>query len=284
MHPLHHSLLTAANPRFTESAEAGSGEILLAHQAANPAPAEQLAQLEQQLNGASPELLALYRAHNGAQLYTRRSDPLTGLIFVPIAEMAELKSDLERWFASADELDEDERGEYQTCEGEPAIIGTPNWWTDAVVFAYFGYTPESLIMPITGKYRGQIFIYEHDGGDDTSRIATSFPALMQQIAQASVPFFQRYYTASQTKPAKPHTSNNKAGYNRSPSKTHRATGAAPNPPAATPSPPQANGGCFAPPCSRLTFSPPPAPAKKPKPCASVAHSFRLPMPFPSTQH
>ncbi|MDO4657232.1 hypothetical protein [Kingella sp. (in: b-proteobacteria)] len=34
MHPLLHSLLTAANPRFTESAEAGSGEILLAHQAA----------------------------------------------------------------------------------------------------------------------------------------------------------------------------------------------------------------------------------------------------------
>lgn len=46
MHPLLHSLLTAAPPRFTESAEAGSGEILLAHQAADPAPAEQIAQLE----------------------------------------------------------------------------------------------------------------------------------------------------------------------------------------------------------------------------------------------
>ena len=187
-------LLTAPNPHFTESTEAGSGIITLAHTAAAPAPADQLAQLKQQLNGASPELLALYRAHNGVQLYARRSDPLTGLIFVPIAEMAELKSDLERWFASPDsELSEDERGEYQTCEGQPAIIGTPDWWADAIVFAYFGYTPESLILPTTGKYRGQIFIYEHDSGDDTSRIAPSFPALMQQITQAPIPFFHRYY-------------------------------------------------------------------------------------------
>ena len=62
-----------------------------------------------------------------------------------------------------------------------------------MVFAYFGYTPECLIMPTTGKYRGQVFIYEHDGGDDTSRIAESFPALMQQISATPVPFFQRYY-------------------------------------------------------------------------------------------
>ncbi|MGF6147411.1 SMI1 / KNR4 family [Kingella potus] len=184
MSGLLHPLLAAANPRFTESSEAGGGEILLAHRAAEPASAEQLARLEQQLGGASPELLAFYRAHNGARLYARRSDPLTGLVFVPIAEMAELKSDLEQWFASADELDEDGRGEYQTCEGQPAVIGTPDWWADAIVFAYFGYTPESLIMPATGKYRGQIFIYEHDGGDDISRIASSFTALMQQITQA----------------------------------------------------------------------------------------------------
>ncbi len=187
------TLLSAPNPHFTESAEGRDGIIPLAHRAADPAPADEIAQFAQQLNGASPELLALYRAHNGVQLFARRSDPLTGLIFVPIAEMAELKSDLERWFASADELDEDERGEYETCQGQPAIIGTPDWWAGAVVFAYFGYTPECLIMPTTGKYRGQVFIYEHDGGDDTSRIAESFPALMQQISATPVPFFQRYY-------------------------------------------------------------------------------------------
>lgn len=183
------SLLTAANPHFINDPAAGGDTIPLAHHAAPPAAAADLAQLQRWLNGASEGLLDLYRAHDGLTLFARRDDAESGLHFLPVADMPAWKQDLASWLKQGD-ADYDE---YTTCDGRPAIIGTPEWWDGAVVFAYFGYTPECLLMPTSGDYRGQIFIYEHDGGDDTSRIALNCADLFAQIRDDAPAFFRRYY-------------------------------------------------------------------------------------------
>lgn len=188
------TLQDAADPHIIDCAANGGGRTDVGHHAAAPATVAELALLSSWLNGADEALLALYRRHNGLQLFARQDDPPACLRFLPIAEMAEGKQALADWLQiDEDTLDEDELGEYATDAGEPAYYGFPDWWDSAVVFAYFTYSPECLLMPTAGEYSGQIFIFEHDGGNGIARIARNLGDLFRQLAEDSVPFLRRYY-------------------------------------------------------------------------------------------
>ena len=138
--------------------------------------------------------MALSRRHNGLQLFAQKDDPQACLSFLPVADMAAGKAALADWLQiDEDTLDKDELGFYTTDEGAPAYYGFPDWWENAVVFAYFGYSPECLLMPADSAYRGKIFIFEHDGGNDISQIADNLSDLFRQLATDSIGFLRRYY-------------------------------------------------------------------------------------------
>lgn len=187
-------LLDAANPYIIDDTENGGGRTDVAHHAAAPASAGDLARLAGWLHGADDALLALYRRHNGLQLFAREDDPQACLSFLPVEEMEAGKAALADWLQiDEDTLDEDELGEHTTAEGLPAYYGFPDWWESAVVFASFGYSPECLLMPTQGEHRGKIFLFEHDGGEGISQIAGSLNDLFRQLAEESILFLRRYY-------------------------------------------------------------------------------------------
>lgn len=189
-----HTLLDAADPHIIDRAEEGGGRTDVGHHAAAPAGVDDLARLAAWLNGADDALLALYRRHNGLQLFARADDPQACLGFLPVGEMAAGKAALADWLQiDEDTLDEDELGPYTTAEGAPAYYGFPDWWENAVVFAYFGYSPECLLMPTDGEQSGKIFIFEHDGGNGISQIADNLGDLFRQLATDSIGFLRRYY-------------------------------------------------------------------------------------------
>ncbi|MDO4694573.1 MAG: SMI1/KNR4 family protein [Eikenella sp.] len=189
-----YALLDAADPHIIDRAEEGGGRTDVGHHAAAPAGADDLARLAAWLNGADDALLALYRRHNGLQLFAREDDPLACLSFLPVGEMEAGKAALADWLQiDEDTLDEDELGAYTTAEGALAYYGFPDWWENAVVFAYFGYSPECLLMPADGEHSGKIFIFEHDGGDGISQIADNLGDLFRQLTEDSIGFLRRYY-------------------------------------------------------------------------------------------
>ena len=185
------TLLNAPAPQMTD----GDGRrITLFHQAEAPAGADALRQLSEQLAGSSADLLELYRRHNGLRLFAQQEDPDACLMLLPIEQMAAGKAHLAGWLQiDTDSLDADELGGYETDSGRPAYLGFPDWWPHAVVFACFGYTPECLLMPTGGEHAGKIFIYEHDGGDNTSQIAASLSDLFRRLAEEPLTFLSRYY-------------------------------------------------------------------------------------------
>lgn len=190
------NLLHAPDPYAVVKSDTGEGAVRqpLLHQANPPASAEAIAALASRLNGCSDALLSLYRKHDGLRLYALRDDPECALLLLPLAEMEAAKNALDEWLEiDSLSLDEDETQPWTTSEGFLAYSGYPDWWEDALVFARFGYTPESLIMPTRGEHAGKIFIYEHDGGDETSWVTDSFEALVRTLTQAPLPFLHRYY-------------------------------------------------------------------------------------------
>ena len=189
-----HTLLDAADPHIINQTEDGDERMPVGHHAAAQAHADEVACLAAWLNGADDDLLALYRRHNGLQLFARADDPQACLGFLPVGEMAAGKAALADWLQiDEDTLDEDELGPYTTAEGAPAYYGFPDWWENAVVFAYFGYSPECLLMPTDGEHSGKIFIFEHDGGNGISQIADNLGDLFRQLATDSIGFLRRYY-------------------------------------------------------------------------------------------
>lgn len=189
-----HALLDAADPHIINHAEDGDERIPVFHHVAAPAHTDDAACLAGWLNGAGDDLLALYRRHNGLQLFARKDDPQACLSFLPVADMAAGKAALADWLQiDEDTLDKDELGLYTTDEGAPAYYGFPDWWENAVVFAYFGYSPECLLMPADGAYRGKIFFFEHDGSNGISQIADNLSDLFRQLAIDSIGFLRRYY-------------------------------------------------------------------------------------------
>lgn len=163
------------------------------HHAEAPASEAALQQLAGKLHGSCPELLALYRRHNGLYLFAQPDDDEASLQFLPVEHMDGGKEDLADWL-EIDALEmEDVLDEEETSDGRLMYYGFPDWWDNAVVFAYFGYSPECLLMPTQGEHAGKIFIYEHDGGDATSQVADNLADLFRRLAAEDPAFLRGYY-------------------------------------------------------------------------------------------
>ncbi|MDR3418906.1 MAG: SMI1/KNR4 family protein [Nevskia sp.] len=151
--------------------------VTVRHQFDPPPSADALAGLQLRLGDASPDLLELYRQHDGASLFVDTEDDGSGLFFFPVAEM-----DMERE-GVAERLD---APPMETVEdNQLQVFGKPAWFGSAVVFAGFGYAPERLLLPTTGEYRGHVFLFTHDP-PRLVRICDSLGALLDLLRQRPV--------------------------------------------------------------------------------------------------
>lgn len=161
--------------RYAESERASlRATVPVSHSLAAAAAAAALDEFSARLRGASPELLELYRRHDGASLFVDLEDAGSGLFFYPIAEMAAEREALaERLDQPPMETEED---------GQLQIYGRPAWLDSAVVFGGFGYAPERLVLSTEGEYRGSVFLFRHDP-QQLVRLASSFGELLEQLCR-----------------------------------------------------------------------------------------------------
>lgn len=191
MIPYFDALLATADPHIILN---NGQRKTVRHHTEAPASQSALQQLAGKLHGSCPELLALYRRHNGLYLFAQPDDDEASLQFLPVERMEQDKAALADWLKlNEDYLDEDELGEDKTADGRLMYYGFPDWWENAVVFARFGYSPECLLMPTQGRHSGKIFIFEHDGGNDTSQVAADLADLFRQLAAEDAAFLRSYY-------------------------------------------------------------------------------------------
>ncbi|MDX2218104.1 MAG: SMI1/KNR4 family protein [Burkholderiales bacterium] len=179
------------NPLFTRKRSAG-GNLPLKHLPERPPTAAAQKKLEVLLDGASPELLELYRHFDGGRYFADAKDIEQSFYFIPIGEMKTAKRELEDWLFMHPEA-ADEYSEEKDEEGRPCLLGPPPWWKSAVVFAGFGYAPERLYLTPEGKHAGKVFLYDHDS-DSSICIAPSVNKLLFELCTNSAAFLQRYGT------------------------------------------------------------------------------------------
>lgn len=164
--------------RYAETERAGiRGHVPVSHILAPPPSPEALEDLRLALDGASEELLELYRRHDGASLFVDREDQGNGLFFYPLAELeAEREALSDRLDGPVMETVED---------GRLQVYGRPDWLGSAVVFAGFGYAPERLLLPTRGEYRGSVFLFIHDP-EQLVQLGNGLGALLQQLCREPV--------------------------------------------------------------------------------------------------
>jgi hypothetical protein len=170
--------------RYAEAERASlRPHVAVSHSLAPPPAPAGMEWLRLALGGASPELLELYRQHNGAALFIDRDNEGNGLFFYPIAELeAERESLAERLEGPLMETVED---------GRLQVYGRPDWIDSAVVFAGFGYAPERLLLPTHGEYRGSVFLFCHDPLQ-LVQLAPGFGALLELLCREPVTLLGRY--------------------------------------------------------------------------------------------
>jgi hypothetical protein len=157
--------------------------IELSHSLAAAPDGAALGQLDWRLGGASPELLELYRRHDGANLFVDAEQGGSGLYFYPIAEMAAERDIVsERLDQPPMEMVED---------GQLQIFGRPAWLEHAVVFGGFGYVPERLLLCTEGEHRGSVFLFCHDPVQ-LVQLADSVASLMEQLGSQPAPLLRSY--------------------------------------------------------------------------------------------
>ena len=174
--------------RYAESERASVRHLVrVAHSLSPPPSSAALEEFRARLGDASPELLELYRRHDGASLFVDTEDGGSGLFFFPIAEMAaEREGVAERLEQPAVETVED---------GRLQIYGSPPWLDSALVFGGFGYAPERLLLPTAGEHRGSVFLFSHDPLQ-LLRISPSFGELLDQLRIQPVALLGAYGGAS----------------------------------------------------------------------------------------
>jgi len=170
--------------RYAEAERASLRPHVAVSHTLGPAPATAaLEQLRAALDGASAELLELYRRHDGAALFIDRDNDGNGLFFYPVAELeAERASLSERLDGPLMETVED---------GRLQVYGRPDWIDSAVVFGGFGYAPERLLLPTRGDYRGSVFLFTHDPMA-LLQLAPGFGALLELLRREPVPLLGRH--------------------------------------------------------------------------------------------
>jgi hypothetical protein len=142
--------------------------------------ASSLALLVQALNGASPALLDFYQRHDGGHFFADEADPECGILFFPIAQMADEPEYLRPW------LDEDEAYWEETTEdGELALFGEPPWLKTAVIFGGIGVAAERFLMPTEGEHRGAVFEFSHDPLG-FRRLAPTFDAFLELLMREPI--------------------------------------------------------------------------------------------------
>jgi len=157
--------------------------VAVSHTLAPPPLAAVLERLRVALDGASEELLELYRHHDGAALFVDRDNEGNGLFFYPLAELEAERDSL------ADRL---EGPMMETVEdGRLQVYGHPDWIGSAVVFAGFGYAPERLLLPTRGEYRGSVFLFSHDP-QVLVQLTPGFAALLELLRREPLPLLGRY--------------------------------------------------------------------------------------------
>jgi hypothetical protein len=161
--------------RYAESERASlRATVQVAHSLAAAPAGTALDEFGARLRGASPELLELYRRHDGASLFVDVEDGGSGLFFYPIAEMPAERE------ALAERLDQPPM---ETVEdGRLQIYGRPDWLDDAVVFGGFGYAPERLVLSTGGEHRGSVFLFCHDPLQ-LVRLGASFGEFLEQLCR-----------------------------------------------------------------------------------------------------
>lgn len=133
-------------------------EVPITHNVGTPASPEQLANLRRLLGKHASQVEALYRAHDGFQLYVQ-SPEYMGLFLYPIdgwePATEQFKEELADWGRSLEEAYDFER--YGVAFGEPVFSGN----------LFF-------------LHEGRVYYSDHDGGDDTP-LASSFNGFLERI-------------------------------------------------------------------------------------------------------
>ena len=140
-----------------------------------PEPAS-FAEFERIAAAASPELVDLYKHHDGIHLFVDEECAELGLYFYSIAAMKAEKDGLAPWLEMMAE-DQYEEEEYQ---GRLEIFGIPDWLETAIVFGGIGVAAERLIIPLNGNHTGHVFMFCHDPLG-FRHVASSFGSFLENI-------------------------------------------------------------------------------------------------------
>ena len=166
----------AKNPRFVS----GPAVIPLRHLLLPGANGTQIQWLATQTKGASEVLIDFYRTVNGARLFANQADEEECFFFLPIEDMEAEKKGLDPWIMPRTDEPDYEYGEELSDDGRLDLFGPPPWWNSALVFGGIGYAPERYFLATEGPWRGNVFVYVHDG-DYSVRTNLSFEAMLQEI-------------------------------------------------------------------------------------------------------
>jgi len=164
--------------RYAATERASIRRIVPVRHLLAPQPShDTVAGLQLRLGNASPDLLELYRRHDGASLFVDTEDEGSGLFFYPVAEMDDEREGVtERLETPPLETVED---------NQLQVYGMAPWLGSAVVFAGFGYAPERLLLPTIGEHRGNIFLFTHDP-PRLVHICGSFAALIELLRRRPI--------------------------------------------------------------------------------------------------
>ncbi len=187
------NLAAHQNPRFINDDE-DPPAIELKHSLFQAAPFSDIHALSLALGALAPELVELYSVSNGMLLFSNIKDSGEAFYFLPTNEQETEKNGLYDWLSIGCDDPDYEYGESEEG-GELELFGIPPWWESCIVFAGWGYAPERLFVPTEGKYAGEIFQFEHDGGYSV-RIAKNMEELFLKIANDPVKFIRRYYSVA----------------------------------------------------------------------------------------
>jgi|SRR5579859_3088622 len=154
--------LSNPHPRF-ECEPAGSSqdiriEVEISHRLRAPASGSAITELRRAISGTNPEAEALYRVHDGMDLYIQGST--VGLALYPVSTWGAATNRFRKDIAASDRPTH----ELYDFEREGIVIGEPPHSGNVLILC-----------------EGRVHYSDHDGGDDTP-LAETFGAFLQRIA------------------------------------------------------------------------------------------------------